>query len=378
MVYMGRDKVTPSTATGDLSLVHDYLSQSGGAERVVLALSDEFPDAPIYTSVFEPAGTYPAFSGREVRTSPLNRVGPARRDPRLAFPALAPAFSTMHVPGALVLCSSSGWAHGARTVGRKVVYCHSPAKWLHSPDRYFAGEWPASRYLNRALRRPLLRWDASAARSADHYLVNSSMVRGWVQDVYGRDAEVVPPSRGLEPDGPREPVPGVEPGFLLCVSRLVAYKNVEAVVHAVTGMPDQRLVVVGTGPLQSELRRAGTPNVTYVGRLDDARLRWLYAHCSAVVSAALEDFGLTPPEAGGFGKPVAVLRWGGFLDTVDEGVNGVFFDEPTTPLIRRALEELARTSWDKAVIRARAETYSPASFGARMRGVVEEQMGLAR
>lgn len=365
----------PARQVPSISLVHDYLTQRGGAERVVLEMSDTFRGAPIYTSVYDPAATFPAFSDRTVRTSPINRLLALRRDHRLAFPLLAATFSRLDVPGDIVLCSSSGWAHGARTDAKKIVYCHSPAKWLYATERYFAGGWPASRYLTSPFGPPLRRWDKAAASSADHYLVNSTMVQRWVREVYGRDAEVVPPSRGLEPEGPAEPVPGLEPGFLLCVSRLLPYKNVEAVVAAVAGLPDQRLVVVGTGPLEAQLRTSATPNVTFAGRVDDAGLRWLYQHCSVVVAAALEDFGLTPPEAGGFGKPVGVLRWGGFLDTVVEGTTGVFFDAPRPTEIRAALRELVATSWDADAIRSHAEAYAPETFRAELRRVVAEQSG---
>ena len=357
-----------------VSLVHDYLTQRGGAERVVLAMSDAFVDAPIYTSLYVPTHTYSSFAERDVRTSPINRVSALRRDHRLALPVLGAAFSHLHVPGELVLCSSSGWAHGARTEGTKVVYCHSPAKWLYAADRYFGGAWPATRYVSRALERRGKRWDRAAAASADHYVVNSTMVQRWVGEVYGRDAEIVAPPRGLEPDGPVEPVTGVSPGFLLCVSRLMAYKNVEALVAAMADLPEQQLVVVGTGPLEHDLRAAATSNVTFVGTVSDAGLRWLYRHSVAVLAAAHEDFGLTPPEAAGFGKPVAVLRWGGFLDTVVEGTTGVFFDAPEPRPIRAALTELVRTSWDEDEIRAHGEAYAPATFRRELHRVVAQQV----
>src|SRR5581483_232758 len=102
----------------------------GGAERVVLSLAHAFPGAPLYTSLYEPAGTFPAFADLDVRTMRLNRLAMLRRDHRLALPLLAPAFSQLRVEADVTVCSSSGWAHGARTSGRKVVYCHTPARWL--------------------------------------------------------------------------------------------------------------------------------------------------------------------------------------------------------------------------------------------------------
>lgn len=371
------DQIPGSVSSVRVALVHDYLTQRGGAERVVLAMSDAFPSSPIYTSLYDPEATYAGYGDRDVRTSPINRIRLLRQRHRLALPVLAPVFSALRVPADVVLCSSSGWAHGVRTEGRKVVYCHSPAKWLHASDRYFSGTRSASRALAAGLRGPLLRWDRAAAASADHYVVNSRMVQRWVREVYDRDAEVVPPPRGLDPDGPDEPVAGLSPGFLLCVSRLLAYKNVESVVTAVAGLPDQQLVVVGAGPLEAELQKVASSNVVFAGRVDDAGLRWLYRQCSAVVAAALEDFGLTPPEAAAFGKPVAVLRWGGFLDTVVEGVTGLFFDVATPEAVRATLRQLAAQSWDEDAITSHGRRYAPERFTAEMRRVIFQQAARA-
>ena len=228
----------------------------------------------------------------------------------------------------MAICSSSGWAHGAQVTGAKVVYCHNPARWLYQRDQYLAGSSRLSAAGLAVLAPALRRWDRRAAATADRYLVNSRAVRARVADVYGIDADVVPPPVDIDVDGPRRAPAGVEPGFLLCVSRLLPYKNVGAVVEAFARRPDQRLVVVGTGPLADELAAAAPPNVTFLGRVDDDELRWLYGACLGLVAASYEDFGLTPVEAAAFGRPTAALRWGGFLDTIVEGETGV--------LLRRA------------------------------------------
>src|SRR5439155_1838049 len=139
-------------------------------------------------------------------------------------------------------------------------------------------------------------------------------------------AEVLPPPLTLDPAGERRPVAGVEPGFLLCVSRLLPYKRVDAVVTAVQSRRSERLVVVGGGPDLGRMRAQGWERTTFLGPVPDAELRWLYASCDALGTAANEDFGLTPLEAAAFGKPSAVPRRGGFLDTVVEGATGVFFE----------------------------------------------------
>lgn len=355
-----------------VALVHDYLTQRGGAERVVLSLTRAFPGAPLYTSLFEPAGTFPEFAGVDVRTLPLNRVGLLRRSHRLALPLLAPAFSRMHVEAGVVVCSSSGWAHGAQVTGRKIVYCHTPARWLYQPERYLRGRGTAMRWTAAALRPALVRWDRAAADSADRYLANSTLVAERIAEAYGIEAELVPPPPALTPAGPVETVDGIEPGFVLCVSRLLPYKNLDAVVQAFNTLPGERLVVAGAGPDEAALRALAAGNVTLVGRVSDAELRWLYSACDALVAASHEDFGLTPLEAAGFGKPVAVLRWGGFLDTVEEGVTGLFFDEPTVAAVGAAVAELRVASWQEEVIRSHAERFAESRFVERMRAIVAE------
>jgi glycosyltransferase involved in cell wall biosynthesis len=352
-----------------VALVHDYLTQRGGAERVALSLTRAFPGAPLHTSLYEPAATFPAFAAVEVRPLPLNRLGPLRRNHRLALPLLAPAFSRLRVDADVVVCSSSGWAHGARCTGRKIVYCHTPARWLYQPERYLRGRGRAQRTIASALRPALTRWDRTAAASADRYLANSTVVAERIARVYGLDAEVVPPPPALTPDGPAEPADGLEPDFVLCVSRLLAYKNVDAVVAGFAELPDERLVVVGAGPEEGALRRMAGANVSILGSVDDARLRWLYRACGALVAASHEDFGLTPLEAASFGKPSAVLRWGGFVDTVAEGESGIFFETSTPRAVAEAVRELRACNWNEAAIFAHSARFSEARFIERIREI---------
>ena len=353
-----------------VALVHDYLTQRGGAERVALSLTRAFPGAPLHTSLYDPDGTFPEFADVDVRTLPLDAIRPLRHHHRLALPLLAPAFSRLRVVADVVLCSSSGWAHGARVDGRKIVYCHAPARWLYQPDRYLRGRPALLGLAVRGLRRPLLGWDRAAAATADRYLANSSVVAERIRRAYGIDAEVVPPPPAITPDGEAEAVPRLEPGFVLAVSRLLPYKNLDAVVRAFADLPSERLVLVGAGPLEPKLRQLAGANVRLVGAVSDARLRWLYASCAGLVAASHEDFGLTPLEAATFGKPAAVLRWGGFLDTVAEGTTGLFFDRPAPDDVAEAVQALRLAPWDAAAIRAHAGRFAEERFVARIAEIV--------
>jgi glycosyltransferase involved in cell wall biosynthesis len=362
--------------TARVAIVHDYLTQRGGAERVVLALASALPGAPIYTSFYAPDETFPEFADLDVRTMAMNRIGVLRDHHRLALPVLASAFSRLRVAADVAICSSTGWAHGADVSGRCVVYCHSPARWLWAKDQYLPpGSSIAKRATMAVLERPLRAWDVRAARRADRYLVNSSLIRDRVKRAYDIDAEVVPPPFTLAVDGPRRPpVRGLEPGFFLCVSRLLVYKNVRQVVEAFAALPDQRLVVVGSGPDEAAVRAAAGHNVSFTGTVGDEELAWLYANAIGLVAGSYEDFGITPLEAAAFGVPVAALRWGGFLDTVRDGETGVFFDRPDPGLIRDAVVRLLDRPWDRAGLVAHAATFSEDRFAARIRSVVDEEL----
>jgi glycosyltransferase involved in cell wall biosynthesis len=203
-------------------------------------------------------------------------------------------------------------------------------------------------------------------------------VRARVAEAYGIEAEVLPPPVTFGPEGPASPVPGIEPGFFLCVSRLMSYKNVRAVVAAFADLPEHRLVLAGTGPLAAALAADAPPNVVLTGEVDDAQLRWLYTASRGLIAASYEDFGLTPLEAAWFGKPAAVLRWGGFLDTMIEGETGVFFDRPTPAAIAAAVQALTRTEWSGPGLVAHAARFSPERFTERLTEIVDDEAGSPR
>lgn len=357
-----------------IAIAHDYLTQRGGAERVVLSLCRAFPDAEVHTLFYNPDQTYPEFRDRVIRTSPLNRIGAFRRDPRLALPLLAPFASRMRIDADVVIASSSGWAHAFPTRGRKIVYCHSPARWLYLPDDYLgdAKPWDPKRLALTVLTPFLRRWDHRAARTADQYLANSSVVRERIARVYGIDAPTLfPPFSPDVAEGAQDPIgqlagwageDGTEGGHYLVVSRLQPYKHVDRVIEAFRSMPDKRLLVIGKGPERDRLHAMAPSNVRLVEGLTDAQMRWAYGNARALIAASHEDFGLTPLEAGAHGVPVIALRAGGYLDTIREGVNGVFFEAAEPHAIARAVRALDIAALEEARTRAHASEFAEASF----------------
>jgi len=172
--------------------------------------------------------------------------------------------------------------------------------------------------------------------------------------------------RPSTPAGRRSP----SPGYLLSVGRLLAYKNVDKLIEAFRQLPGQRLVIVGDGPLRPVLTASAPKNVVVTGRVSDEQLRWLYANCAGLVSAAREDFGLTPVEAALYGKPSAVVRAGGFLDTTVEGTTGVFIEGTTPEQICDGVREMLTTEWTSEAIKKSAERFSEEGFGRRLREIV--------
>lgn len=380
-----------------VALAHDYATQRGGAERVALIMAGAFPGAPLYTTLYDRDRTFPEMATLDLRVTRLNRFGVLRRDHRLALPFLAGAVSSSPIDADVVLASSTGWAHGFPTDGRKIVYCHAPARWLYQRDRYL-GTGKAGESLAQRARRyaatgvlgavsvPLRSWDRRAARSADVYLANSTVTREAIRAAYGIDAEVLAPPPALARHGEAVRPAGLDAlaagltstgAFVLCVARLLPYKNVDVVIEAAAAHPERGFVVVGQGPdrarLESIVAASGQRNVVLLGRVSDAELRWLYEACAALVAASYEDYGLSPLEAAAFGKPSVVLRDGGYLDTVVEGTTGIFFDLPEGARVARALTVALDRQWSPEVLRDHADRFGEERFAARLRELVEEQ-----
>jgi glycosyltransferase involved in cell wall biosynthesis len=261
-----------------IAIVHDYLTQRGGAERVVLALLRIFPEARLITSVYRGEGTFPEFAEKRVETTWLNHLSVVRQDPRRALPLLAPTFGRMEIADVdVVIASSSGWAPGVQTSAPKIVYCYNPPRWLHQPEEYLAGLGALPQLASRAMTPYLRRWDRRAAASASAYVGISTPVVDRIRRAYGREALLVPPPVTIDVTGPREPVEGIEPGFLLTVARARGYKNTDVVIDAMHQLTRERLVVVG------ETRHSA--RVCGVGRVSDAQMRWLYANCGCMQTA---------------------------------------------------------------------------------------------
>ena len=349
-------------------VLHDYVTQRGGAERVALLLALELGGGKLTTSAYSATDTYPEFG--EIDITELAPLLPRRA--KVARLALAPfaayAFARHTVVADVVLCSSSGWSHWTKTSSPTVVYCHTPPRWFWASHDYFASvHEPVGALLRLAARRGR-GMDRRRALRRTTYVANSSVVRDRIRAAYGREAAVIPPPVSFVVDGPVEPVVGLEPGFVLTVARSRGYKNsgVGRQVFAEGGLG--QLVVVGDGEAETN----GNGTVTSTGRVSDAQLRWLYRSCRAVLALSYEDFGLTPVEGHLFGKPTVALRAGGYLDTCVEGENAVFSEDLELDSVRAAVRALDARLWSPAAIAATAERFSVRSFVEQIEVVLRE------
>lgn len=344
-------------------IVHDYLTQCGGAERVVLQLTRMFPDAPVYTSIYSPDRTFEEFADRVVCTSRLQgRVRPERfRAAVLRYPGAFRAFDLASFD--TVVVSSSAFAHHV-VHPRSFVYCHTPPRFLYDPATYGRGRGGAALVAAPALAA--LRWrDRRAALRHRSYAANSTATAQRVLRAYGRLAEVIPPPLwsahlpALAAPAPAQP-------RALVVSRLLPYKRVDVAVAA-CALAGVGLTVVGHGPHERRLRAEARGDVRFAGRVGDDELAELFASHSVVLAPGREDFGYLPVEANYAGRPVVALAAGGALETVVDGVTGVLVEGHDPARWAAAVRAVHQRAWSPEELRASTGRFQAPAFEAAVR-----------
>jgi glycosyltransferase involved in cell wall biosynthesis len=358
-----------------IALVHDYLFQSGGAERVIAALHRLFPAAPIYTTIAEPGVVNSLLPDAEIRTSWMQRLPGLRRHHRKYFMLYPSAIERLDLSEFdLVVSNSSAYGKGVRTRpdACHVCYCHTPMRFAWNFDGYAAQEeWGR---LTRLALRPLVewvrRWDLRTANQPSGYIANSSNIAGRIRRCYGLSSQVVHPPVEVSRFTPTTAVGD----FHLVVSRLVAYKRIDLAIEAFNQL-QRPLVIIGDGPARQHLERIAGRTIRFLGRCDDAVVADHYARCRALIFPGEEDFGLTPLEANASGRPVVAYAAGGALDTVVPGTSGVFFREQTPAALAAAVHECDLIPWDQQQLRRHAERFREERFRERMMGAIENVMG---
>lgn len=359
-----------------VAITADWMDTFGGGERVLIELHDLFPDAPIYTTVHNPAAQPAEMQGWDVRTSFIQRL-PFIRERHLRFLPLMPlAFEQFDLSEYdLVLTTNSAFAKGVitRPGALNLCYCYTPIRYLWDLYHEYTRDHPA-RWLIAPAAHALRIWDRVSADRVDHFVAISHEVAGRIRRHYRRPADIVYP-----PVDTDRIVPNGRPpeDFLLVVSRLVGYKRVDLAVRAATRL-GRRLVVVGDGPERRRLEAIAGPTVEFRGRCGDAEIADLYARCRAFLFPGYEDFGITPVEAQAAGRPVIAYGRGGATETVVDGVTGVLFDEQTEEALIEAIEQLDRLAIDPMRCRANAVRFDREEFRTRLLRVIDEQLRIAR
>ena len=362
----------------NLTIVHDYLVQMGGAERVVATMAKAFPSAPIYTSATDYDHMWSDFRGKSIINSFMQFLPKNKLATKALFPFYPFAFQSMRLPSNrhAVWISSSTFAKMVPIPSGCVsfLYCHNPTRFLWDTDRYVGSEVTNSllRSLVGAFLPLLRRLDLSAMARMDYVIANSQNVRHRIKAVYGRDATVIHPPVDVNrfATSPRNDGP------YLILSRLVAYKGIDRAVKAFRGL-DRMLHVVGEGTDRYRLESIAPPNVRFLGRLTDRQIESELSGCRALIFPGEEDFGITPVEAQACGKPVIAYAAGGALETVLEGVSGVFFQDPNSDSLRSALFASEQITWDQDAIRRNAERFSEEQFLSRMIDFMENSTSSA-
>ncbi len=345
-----------------LAIIHDYLNQYGGAERVLEKLHELFPEAPIYTSIYDPP-TMPADYRRwDIRTSFMQRLPGVMRHHQAFLPFYPLAFEGFDLSEYdVVLSNSSAWCKGVHTppTTLHLCYCLTPMRWVWNYREYVQRE-RFGRPIRMAL--PLMMnwlrlWDRVTADSVDQFATISRTVAARVGKYYRRDSTVIyPPVDTASFQGS-----DAHDDYFLVVSRLIPYKRIDLAVEAFNrlGLP---LVIVGDGRDRAALQAKAKPNIRFLGKVSDAEARRHYSRCRAFIFPGEEDFGITPVEAQASGRPVIAYAGGGALDTVVDGVTGKLFYPQTAEALADAVASFDDAGYDTAAIRRNAERFDSSCF----------------
>ena len=307
-----------------VALVHDFLLDVRGAERVFAELCAMWPQADVYTAVYDEEGTEGRFSGRDIQTSFLQRLRPSTRTFRALLPLYPAAIESFDLSGYdLVVSSSSAWAHAVlcdeRTI--HVSYCHNPFRYAwNDRDRTLARlKDPLTRSLLRATFRRWRQWDWIAAQRTNRYVANSQITQARIRTYFGREARVVHP-----PVQTSRFSPGPVGSYFLVVSELMAHKEIDVAISAFNTLR-LPLLVIGDGPQARALKRQAGPMIQFAGRLSDEEVTDALRGARALILTSVEEFGIAAVESQAAGRPVLAKRGGGALETVVEGVTGSFW-----------------------------------------------------
>jgi glycosyltransferase involved in cell wall biosynthesis len=352
-----------------VALVHDFLLDIRGAERVFLELCEMWPDADIYTTVYDEGGTDGRFSDRTVHTSFLQRLRPSARTFRALLPLYPAAIESFDLAAYdLIVSSSSAWAHAVLCDEHSlhVSYCHNPFRYAWNDRQRTLSRFrnPVTRALLRQAFSRWRQWDWIAAQRTDRYVANSRTTQARIRSFFGRESAIVYP-----PVETSRFSPGPVAEHYVVISELVPHKEIEVAIGAFNNMR-QPLIVIGDGPDFRRLHRLAGSTIQFAGRLSDGEVAKVLQGARALIMTAVEEFGIVSVEAQAAGRPVIARRGGGALETVVEGVTGRFWSGGPRELASAVLE-LDTDEVDQQACVGNAARFDAGVFRRRMLAEVQ-------
>jgi glycosyltransferase involved in cell wall biosynthesis len=346
-----------------IAFVHEYLNQFGGAERMLQVLCALYPDAPIYTLLYDRNATGGVFDDKVIHTSFLQKLPLARKHHR-AFPLLMPvAMEQFDFSGYdTVVSISASFAKGVLTKPgtRHICYCLTPPRFLWDDSQKFVEEFGYSRLVKKFLPpfiTYLRMWDQEASKRVDDFWAISGFIRERIDKYYRRPSTLIYPPVNVDKFHVSEDTGD----YFFMAGRLVSYKRFDLAIKVFNrlGLP---LKIVGIGPEMNKLKKIAGRNIEFLGLVSDERLAELYADSRALIFPQEEDFGIVPLEAMASGKPVIAYGAGGALETIAEDKTGVFFREMTEDSLIQAIKKFEEMNFDPKECRKQAEKFDISVF----------------
>jgi glycosyltransferase involved in cell wall biosynthesis len=357
-----------------VALVHDRLNEMGGSDRMLLTFAELFPQAPVYTAIYNPRAMDKRFRALDIRTSFMQRLPFVLRHHQPYLPVYPLAFEGFDLRGYdLVISSSFAFAKGVVTHPETlhICYCHTPMRWAWRYEDYVEREelGRVARTLLPPVIAGLRHWDYATAARVDYFVANSPTVAARIAKYYRRESVVIPPPI----ETARFTVAPDHDDYFLIVSRLVSYRRIDLAIAAFNRLK-LPLRVVGAGKDERRLRRMAGKNVRFLGRLPDAQMREQMSRCRAFIYPGEEDFGMAAVEAQASGRPVIAYGAGGALASVVEGSTGLFFYEPTAESLAEVVAGFRDAQFDPQAIRRHAEEFDAERFKRRFMQFVEAKI----
>ena len=365
-----------------VAIVHYWLVNMRGGEKVLEALLELFPGADIFTHVYDPKSMPESIKAHKVHTSYIQKLPFAKRMYQKYMPLMPNALSGFNLQNYdLIISSESGPAKGVvpNPDAYHICYCHSPMRYLWDMyHEYFRKSNPIIRFFMKRLIPSLRLWDICSANMVDLFIANSGYVAKRIRRYYNREAEVVYPPVDVAKFISVERKPK---DFYLFFGQLADYKRADIAIEACI-TSGRKLVVAGAGARALEKKRyEKSGGISFTGRVSDEEMRELYASARALIFPGIEDFGIIPVEANAAGCPVIAFRKGGVLDTIKENVTGLFFDEQTPASLVKALdqfESLEEQFRDRAPFSAHVQQFSREVFREKILGIVAKTTSLEK